>query len=481
LSHLQEAIHAFGGAVGLLNLPRLPHPTATELLIRSMDAPEPRAERPAKPLLELLRRRLDEIYSNTSGDADRRELRDAPWLLWDGTPRLAQRPRLLGAVRMQAAEHQRTLRNLIEAWLAGFDPTESTIVDTGRHIATVLMSRPDRRLELWRQAHKRLAFFDATRGPGALAQWLLSGPEEVSQVLAATGLNDPVRGGGGFTRTVQGQLVLAADNAIRSRWSEQAVGRAMSFLESDRTLRFPDLRGEMARGLTKPWRDQSAVAPEPAREAICDFLLRHLKDPRTNPGNWQIVGEETTSLVRRWLVRASLDMFFGLIAQFALDERWHWRAAFWKACMDRCNSAGVPFDAWVALGPRIQQMARASTELRGAYGRISGAGVQGNHAVLLMRVGPLTLCDWSHNGSLRAWPNEWRTAPRLYKSEYERPELTVQCLPFPANPICASGGEATGKGLPHIGSDRGYWQGSAAEFLAARTGVRLTARDWQPR
>jgi hypothetical protein len=450
-------------------------------LVQSLGSPEPRKGPPPKSQLEIVRKFLFALYSESSGDADRRLLRDAPWLLWDGTPRLANLPRLLAAVHLQAAEHQRTLRDLIEAWVVGFDPTDPTISETGHRVAAVLESGTDRRLAFWRQVHRRLAFFDATKGPGAAARWLLSGPEEVTQVMAAIGLNDPVRGGGGYARAVQAALVSAADAAMRSRWAEQATGRAMAFLAPDDRLRFPDKRGQMARGLTNPWQDGGAVPFDSARSLVCDFLVRHLRDPRTNPGNWQTAGEETTSLVRQWLVRASLDMFFGLIAQFALDTHWQWRAAFWKACMDRCNRTGVPFDAWVALGPTVRGMARASSELRGAYGKLSGSGVQGNHSVLLMRVGPVTLCDWSHNGALRAWPNEWKDAPRLYRSDYERSELTGQCLDFPPNRIYGSRGEATGKGLPHFGSERGYWQGSAAELLARRAGVQLTAADWQPR
>ena len=137
--------------------------------------------------------------------------------------------------------------------------------------------------------------------------------------------------------------------------------------------------------------------------------------------------------VRR-LVRASLDLFFGLIAQFALDEHWQWRAAFWKACMDRCNERGVPFDAWVALGPRVRELARASRELRGAFGSITGAGVLGNHSVLLMRVDPSQYARLIANGALRAWPSDWRNAPGLYRSEYERSELTGKCLTFRRTP-----------------------------------------------
>ena len=366
MTHLHAALVAFEGINKSLASPRLPRPMASEMLVQTLGSPEPRKGPPPRPQLEALRRHLLDLYSKIQGDADRRVLRDAPWLLWDTTPNLAtSRPRLLSAVHAQAAENQRTFRNMIEAWVVGFNMADATILETGNRIGTLLETATDRRLEFWKQVHQRLAFFDASKGPTNTARWLLSGPEEVSKVLAATGLDDPVRGGGGYSRAVQGQVVSAANIVMRSRSAEQALTRASLFLAPDKRLRFPEQRGDLARGLTKPWLDRGAVPIEAAKSAVCDFLVYHLKDPRTNPGNWQSAGDEATSLVRQWLVRASLDMFFGLIAQFALDEHWQWRAAFWKACMDCCNRTGVPFDAWVALGPRVRDMARASTELRG--------------------------------------------------------------------------------------------------------------------
>ena len=480
MTYLSEAILALRGAEKLLGSQRLPRPMATELLVQSLGFPEARKGPPPKQQLEVLRQHLLALYSRTDGDAERRVLRDAPWLLWNGEPRLSSLPRLLSTVYLQSAQHQRTFRNLIEAWISGFDVADPTILDAGSRIGTLLESATDRRLEFWRKLHERVAFFNAAKGPPSTAQWLLSGPEEVSKVLSETGLNDPVRGSGGYTRAVQGAVITGANSAMRSLWAEQALARTLTFVAPDNKLRFPDKRGELARGLTSPWRDRGAAPIEQAKSLICDFLVHHLKDPRTHPGNWQSAGEETTSLVRQWLVRASLDMFFVLIAQFALDTHWQWRAAFWKACMDRCSQSGVPFDAWVALGPQVAGMARGSTELRGAYGQVTGAGVQGNHSVLLMRVGPVTLCDWSHNGSLRAWPNEWKDAPRLYQSDYQRSELTRECLDFPPNRISGVGSGSNGKGLRHSGSEKGHWQDRAAELLSRRAGVRLTSADWQP-
>ncbi len=479
---LREAIAAIENAQLLRRPARLPDPQATQLLVQSLGTPEARQGPPPKSQLEELRGRLISLYTKSSRtEAERRDLRDAPWLLWNGTPWLVTIPRLVDAVHNQAGEHQRTLRNLIEAWIAAFDPGDSTIDASGRKISSLLVADSDRRLDFWREVDKRVAFFDSTSGPAKLAGWLLSGPESVPHALAATGLDDPVRGGGGYAKAVQMRVQTAVEPALRSQWANQALERALSFLEPGDGLRFPHLRTAMARDLANPWLDRGLQPPESARAAMCDFLVKHLKDPRTNSGNWQAVGEATTSLVRRWLVRASLDMFFGLISQFALDQHWQWRAAFWKACMDRCNEHGVPFDAWVALGPQVAALARTSRELRDTFGRVGGAGVQGNHSVLLMRVGPVTLCDWSHNGALRAWPNEWQNAPRLYKKEYHRSELTGQCLDFPPNSAYGSRGEGTGKGLRHAGSDRSSWQSSAAELLARRAGVRLTAADWRPR
>lgn len=484
MTHLRDAVATIGAARLLRGPARLPHPQATEQLVRMLGVPEARQPPPPKQLLDDLRRRLLGLYGGPLLHvAERRDLRDAPWLLWNGTPRLATVPRLMEAVHDQADSHLRTLRNLIEAWIAAFDPGDPSFTASGQRIGSILLRGSDRRLDLWRDAHQRIAMFDAVAGPGKLALWLLSGPEPLPEALTAVGLDDPIRGGGGYAKAVQEKLHKATQVALRGQWADQALERALMFLEGDNGLRFPELRSVMARELTSPWRrsDHGLEPPETARSAICDFLVKHLKDPRTNPGNWQAAGEETTSLVRRWLVRASLDMFFGLIAQFALDEHWQWREAFWKACMNRCHERGVPFDAWVALGPRVRDQARASRELRGAFGRITGTGVQGNHSVLVMKVGPITLCEWSHVGALRAWPNEWRNTPALYQSEYERSELSGKCLDFPPNPTYRSKGAGGDKGLYHFHSPKSYWQGSAAELLARRAGIHLTAADWQPR
>ena len=233
---------------------RLPSPQATEELLRLLSVAEERQAPPVPLFLDDLRRRLVGLYGPaSSGNAERRDLRDAPWVLWEGTPRLATLPHLMGAVLDQASVHQRTLRNLIEAWILAFDSSDPTFVPSGLRIGSILLETSDRRLDLWQSSQKRVAIFDAASGPETVARWLLSGPETVPEVLAAVGLNHPVRGGGGYAKVVQVKIHDAMSSALQSRWADQALERVFIFIETDNKLRFPELRSAMARELTGPW------------------------------------------------------------------------------------------------------------------------------------------------------------------------------------------------------------------------------------
>ena len=59
--------------------------------------------------------------------------------------------------------------------------------------------------------------------------------------------------------------------------------------------------------------------------------------------------------------------------------------------------------------------------------------------------------------------------------------FALRPIEFAGIVLIGSGGSADGMGLSHMGSDRGYWQGSVAELLARRAGIRLTEGDWTPR
>jgi len=295
--------------------------------------------------------------------------------------------------------------------------------------------------------------------------------------LSASGFDDPLRASGGYIRAVQQEILAKASRLLTRPDADQSLKRVLAFLAPKGALRFaePKSRGEMARSLLRPWLAGEGEPEEMIRFQIQDFLLDHLGDPRLKAQRWQEAGEQATSLMRRWLTRASLKAFFGLISEHALDAHWRYREAFWSACLEK----DATVEAWLALGTRIHASARAVEDLKGAYARLDGAS--GDQAVLLLRVKNLIFCEWSHNGKLRAWPADWSNAPRLERKSYTRAELTGKGLPFPPNARFRSNGSADGMGLSHVGSDRNRWQGSAAELLARRTQIVLTPADWRPR
>jgi hypothetical protein len=186
------------------------------------------------------------------------------------------------------------------------------------------------------------------------------------------------------------------------------------------------------------------------------------------------VGDAETKLMRRWLTRASLKLFFELIKQHALDAQWRYRQAFWLAYLEK----GAIADAWLALGSQTFDQAGAIRDLGRAYGELKDG--DGGQSALLLRIGPLVISEFTHNGKLRVWPAEWRNAPRLGQNTYWRKDLRRKCLPFPTDPWTGQGGSADGSGLRHDGAITGKWQRSAAALIERQARIKITQDDWQP-
>ena len=55
------------------------------------------------------------------------------------------------------------------------------------------------------------------------------------------------------------------------------------------------------------------------------------------------------------------------------------------------------------------------------FGRLTGA--QRSHCVLLMRIGNLTIAEWSHEGAVRFWYADNPRTPSLYQFNYRATNL----------------------------------------------------------
>ena len=164
----------------------------------------------------------------------------------------------------------------------------------------------------------------------------------------------------------------------------------------------------------------------------------------------------------RWLTTRTLDTFFNIL-RHASDDTGPYRRAFWEAYA----RAGHIRDSWIALGEEAAQalhQADPSGQLQ--HARILGK-IAPQQCVLMLRIGHILFCDWSHQGRLRAIPIDSRQAPQLHQPQYELFELRFStALDF-------NSGRLDDPGLLHFDSTHGGWQDMARQFIARHLGIDL--------
>jgi len=151
--------------------------------------------------------------------------------------------------------------------------------------------------------------------------------------------------------------IRAAAPLLLRKQTEPGLQRILRIIEPAGKLRFPSRVGDTGQALLRAWLD-SGPEPAPAlQQPVREVLLRWLGDPRLRPQRWAALGEQEIALMRRWLTRASLDLFFRLIDQHAIEEHWRYRHAFWLAYLRK----GAIADAWLALGPPGARLGGSNT------------------------------------------------------------------------------------------------------------------------
>jgi hypothetical protein len=210
MTHAWQALDRLGASVRLLpRASRLPIKSESAKAVDTLRASDAAIALPADAVLDVIRNRLISV-SSERGQYLRGDLRASVWLLWTEKQPLSELPGLMDAVLTQAYKSNATARALIEAWLRAFSRNDPSVVRTGMSIRQLLIARPTPRLELWRNADRRVGLFDAREGPTKFAGQLVSGPETVEEVLSAAGFDDPLRASGGYAQAFAAAEILGA-------------------------------------------------------------------------------------------------------------------------------------------------------------------------------------------------------------------------------------------------------------------------------
>jgi hypothetical protein len=276
--------------------------------------------------------------------------------------------------------------------------------------------------------------------------------------LVEAGLHGQTAGGGMESAAFSEALGILRKELEQSTANHAAIlRRALTWAELNDNLRFTNLRIQLAEALLQPW-----LTAQPSAEVeknILSLLLKHYNDPRLYRQHWIGISESSQQIVRRWLTKNSLEQFIAVVRRVAKASHWRFREAFWMSYYKK----DVIDEAWILFGRAARSYARQAFEEATGFGEIQGG--QPNHCVLLLRIGDLTIADWSHDGKCHVWVGDNRGAPKLYKLNNLTWELKRDA----------------DYEQSHHGSERHTWQERVANYIYDKTGAWVAKSDRIPR
>jgi hypothetical protein len=223
-------------------------------------------------------------------------------------------------------------------------------------------------------------------------------------------------------------------------------------------LRFPDVKARFAEALLLPWR--GGEPPNDLKNEIISRLMATIGDPRITSQKWYGISEEAKQVFINWINGRTLDAFFRVLQQTA-DEIWQYRQKFWQAYFRK----GFIEEVWIALGEDAHYYLKRNSSSKDLL-CAELTGVSANQSILLIKIGNIIFCEWSHDGRLRAQRINSPLAPELYKKTYHGPDLRFESLDF-------NNGQNADPGLVHFSSETSGWQRRARDFITKNVGVNV--------
>jgi hypothetical protein len=447
---------------------RLPAIAATEGLAQRLALLTEQGQTEKRPTenFDLIVRRIDAALAKGE-PLSRKDLRLAPWCIWNSERPLAEIPGRLDVLldRIAAAGRRKIYRTLAAVYLQLFHPTRVGC----SAVAGFLVRHVEELGPPWIEAHRTLQLFSPAAGPRALAERALSAGRTPEEILSLSKIPNPSSHVGFCQYAYQLGYAKLEASANGDPMRRLATIKAWAF--NGGKVRFDSLRVAAVNAAIIPF--GSALPEKPTRDAFLGFALSLLADPRINRSRWtNCVNTEQT--VRRWLTEQSLRQFFDVVDRVAAEEHWKFRRAFWSALYEK----GYIDEAWVVFEINGSDEARRMFGNDISFARFGpNAAVQKGHSVLLLRIGTLIVAEWSHSSPCSIWDeSHGERGPGLYKHSYNRDELRK---PFKGD---TSVDNLAKQGVFWHRSPGTYaWQNQIASFLRTRRNIFLTSADFRVR
>ena len=374
------------------------------------------------------------------------ELRHVPSCLWREDAILLKDRGFLKRYfdTLRTAKSRLATKELIWTYLSHFDPADQAIREVGTYLGVAVeMLMPE-----WSARHRTHSIFHPDSGPKAVALAALS-TDQPADFLPSIGLRGPLASSQ-FALACFVQAADATAKQLRKAPSLELAKRLCAWADgANGSGPLSSGRKYLADALLSPWVDGDP--PDDIRDFVRNAMIKLCGDPRVDKHGWIGVSDTARRVINRWMARASLEHFFAVVDRTALEHQWEARKAFWRRYIDE----DYVRDAYVIFGATGQARARRIAQDEAdpsalLFGALKGA--YPDQAVLFLKIGELTVADWSHNGSLRVWKADNKTAPELHRSTYYAADLRT--------------------GANFEQRHMGYWQYAARTFIENNSGMR---------
>lgn len=135
------------------------------------------------------------------------------------------------------------------------------------------------------------------------------------------------------------------------------------------------------------------------RELIVENLIATYRDPRVDTGQWQGVDKALMNIMYRWLTKADMYFFTGVVDDTPFEGKHMWppRRDFWLSLYDQKKVA----HAWVAFCDGASRMALSKIRTRNQtdtrFGRQQSTTGYGSTSLLIMKIGNKIVVDGCHS------------------------------------------------------------------------------------
>lgn len=308
----------------------------------------------------------------------------------------------------------------------------------------------------WKDRIKKYGLLEKPSGKKLASIALSSVDLNPLQVFEDAGLKKGILLGGGFAACAFNELC----NIVANDHSSEKLNKFFAILPENLSNK-ADERVQLAESsiqfvtlaLLKPYLEKDPS--DEVRRKIIKKLVNLYRDPRLNPMAWATADQDLVSILLRWLTAESFEMLMEVLNSSNQSAQWKTREKFWKGYIDK----GFVKEAWVAFGPDAEIQASklirsGQLRSRGSFGVLEHSQIQGHHSVLFMKLGDLTISEWTHDGKVRFYRSRNNSKPELYKLRYD-PEVLRR-----------------DSRADHFKVHRGYWQWDVAEYIRDITGFR---------